>query len=256
MTATPRQDDARRSGDALDRAIDEAIEATRRVRLVDLRSQVLARLDNPVSEPPAPRFFVFRPALLPVAGAILLIIGVAITWRQVDTQLSRAGAPPVRTTAGNVSVPPAKTTTTSPAPALDGTMASATTVPPAPSPAAVAMTRRERRALSGENRIFASSWLATDELSRPATVAADTADTIIAGDNDLEPSLPGAPAGDLGDPIAPMPPPRPIVIPSIVAVPIVDAPPVSTLATPVSTLSTEDISRGRPDPGKTGGVRP
>ena len=253
MTATPRQDDARRSGDALDRAIDDAIEATRRVRPVDLRSQVLARLDPSAPEPPAPRFFVFRPALLPVAGAILLVIGVAITWRQVDTQLSRAGAPPVRTTAGNVSVPPARTaTTTSPAPAWDGTMAGATTVPSAPSAAAAALVRRERRALSGENRIFASSWLAMDELSRPATVAADT---VIAGD-DLEPSLPGAPAGDLGDPIAPMPRPRPIVIPSIVAVPIVDAPPVSTLATPVSTLSTEDISRGRPDPGKTGGVRP
>lgn len=253
MSVTPQQDDARRTDDALDLVIDCAIESALSVRPVDLRSQVLARLDPSAPEPPAPRFFVFRPALVPVAGAILLVVAVAITWRHANTQLNRAGTSPVGTTAGRISPPPARTTTPpTGVAASDQTMAGATTIPSAQMSAAAAVARRQRRASAAGDRVFATSLLAMDSMSRPKAL---TADSVIAGD-DLEPSFPGAPAGNLGDPIAPMPRLRPIVIPPIVAVPIVDAPPVSTLATPVSTLSTDDISRGRPDPGKTGGIRP
>jgi hypothetical protein len=62
--------------------------------------------------------------------------------------------------------------------------------------------------------------------------------------------------GDLGDPIKPMPPLRPIVIRPIVSTPIVEAPPVSTLAPPIEVLPTVgEISRDPSDPGKPGGVR-
>jgi hypothetical protein len=254
MATDSRPDDARGAGDALDRAIDDALEASLRTGPVDLRAQVLARLDNPVDERPPGRFVLFHPALLPVAGAALVIIAVAVVWQQADSQLSRAGAPPARTNAARMSVPTVPTATTARSTAALVVIPARTTdVSPTPTFATAAPARSEHRPLRPDDRIVASSWLAMDGLSRPTFVAADR---VFAGDDDFEPFLPGAPAGDLGDPIAPMPQPLPIVIPPIVAAPIVDAPPVSTLATPVSTLSTDDISRGRTDPGKPGGVRP
>jgi hypothetical protein len=97
-----------------------------------------------------------------------------------------------------------------------------------------------------------------DRLSRPKGIAADA---VLADDDEPESFLPGAVGGDLGDPIKPIPRPRPVVIPPIVMAPIVtapiaDAPPVSTLATPVSTLSTDSSSRDQTGPGKSGGIRP
>jgi len=248
MTANSRHDNTGRDDDALERVIDDALEATLRAGAVDLRSRVLARLDTPVEEQASPRFVLFRPALVPVAGVVLLVVGVAFTWRLVDGQLSRAGAPPAR-----------PVTTARSAPGPSGTPAgmprAAAGVSPAASVAAAAPDGERRHAAPGgaDARIFAASWLAMDSASRPKAVAADSA---IAGDEDAEPSFPGAPAGNLGDLIAPMPKLRPIVIPPIVAAPITDAPPVSTLATPVSTLSTDDRSRDRTDPGKPGGLRP
>jgi len=84
---------------------------------------------------------------------------------------------------------------------------------------------------------------------------------VVAPDEEPEPFLPGAPGWNLGEPIKPIPRPRPVAIPPLVAAPvvvapIVDAPPVSTLATPVSTLSTDNSSRDQTGPGKSGGVRP
>jgi hypothetical protein len=92
-----------------------------------------------------------------------------------------------------------------------------------------------------------------DALSRPKGLADDS---VTAGEEVSESFLPGATAGDLGEPIRPIPRPRPIVIPPIVTAPIADAPPVSTLATPAGTLSGDNSSRDRTDPGKLGGVRP
>jgi hypothetical protein len=250
MASTSRRDDARRDGDALDRAIDNALEESLRAGPVNLRAQVLARLDDPVAARPSVRFVLFRPALLPVAGAALVVIAVALAWQQTDRQLSRAGAPPVRTNVARMSTPTAPTASSTTA--SIGATARTADVSPAPTFATVARAGSQRRALRRDDRIFASSWLAMDGLSRPTPAATDRA---IAGD-DTEPYLPGAPAGDLGDPIAPMPRTRPIVIPPIVAAPIVDAPPVSTLAQPVGTVSTDEATRDRTDPGKPKGVRP
>ena len=83
------------------------------------------------------------------------------------------------------------------------------------------------------------------------------ADIVIPGDDaELASTLPGAMGGDLGDPIKPLPPLRLLVIPPIVVAPILEAPPVSTLAPTVSTIPTVgEIPRDPSDPGKPGGVR-
>jgi hypothetical protein len=113
--------------------------------------------------------------------------------------------------------------------------------------------------VSRNNRVFAASLLEMDALSRPKGIAA--AGTVTADEDEPESFLPGAVGGDLGDPIRPIPRPRPVAIPPLVAAPIVvapivSAPPVSTLATPASTLSIDNSSRDQTGPGKSGGVRP
>lgn len=255
MTADPQRDDARQVDDPIDRAIDDALRAALRSSPVDLRARVLARLEEPVESSRAPRWLTLHPALVPVAGAILLAVGVTVTWQYANDRLARAGTP--RPTAGLARTAPVTV------PALSGTpgnaevravvpTAGAGSAQPTAPIATPARPARAGRALETDTRVFAASWLAMDALGEPALAAAER---VLTGD-EAEPSLPGAPAGDLGDPIRPMPTPPPIVIPPIHTTPIVDAPPVSTLAQPVSTLSSSEISRDPTGPGKPGGVRP
>jgi hypothetical protein len=251
------RDDGRRDGDALDRAIDDALGMVLRDSPRDLRTHVLARLEEPVDDRPSRLLSFFRPALLPVAGAALIVLAVAVSWWQVDDQLRRAGAGRGRAAAGRVDQQRASSTVAERGHASVGMPIPAGEMSKAPSRAPITV-QRERRNASDDDRIFASSWLAMDALSRPKGIAADT---VIADADESESFLPGAIGGDLGDPIKPIPRPRPIVIPPIVAAPIVatpivDAPPVSTLATPVSTPSDDNSSRDRTGPGKPGGVLP
>lgn len=256
MTAGSRRDDDLEPGDRLDRAIDETLGVAMHAHAVDLRERVLARLDEPDAVPPARWRFVLRPALLPAAGAALLIIGVALTWQHVDNTLARIGAPrPVPTVARTrPPAPPASKTTAGAAgapvtPAGSGARAAL----PDSTLAAVALSR-ERRLPVADHRIAAASVLEMDAMSAPAKVGADI---VIPGDDaELASTLPGAMGGDLGDPIKPLPPLRLLVIPPIVVAPILDAPPVSTLAPTVSTIPTVgEIPRDPSDPGKPGGVR-
>ena len=90
MARTDRQDEARRTGDALDRVIDEAVEAALRAGPVDLRAQVLARLDEPADSPRPRRMWLSSPALLPVAGTLLMMAGVGILWQHANEQLGQA----------------------------------------------------------------------------------------------------------------------------------------------------------------------
>jgi hypothetical protein len=252
MTGNSGRDDSRRNGDALDRVIDDALETVLRGGPGDLRARVLARLDESVDERPSRMFRFLRPAMLPVAGVLLIVGGVALGWWRVDGQLSSAGAgQSVASTARAGRPRPSSTVAAAGRPS---------TGVPAPSgetsavPAGVAAPAgRERRAASPNDRIFASSWLDMDALSRPKGIAADS---VTAGDDDSDSILPGAVAGDLGDPIRPIPRLRLIAIPPILTAPIADAPPISTLAEPAGTLSGDNNSRGRTDPGKPGGVRP
>jgi hypothetical protein len=234
MPTTDRQDNARQTGDRLDRVIDEAIESALRAGPVDLRSQVLARLDEPVGGRPS-RLPGFPPALLPVAGALIMMAGVTILWQHADQQLSQATSRRGSTRAAYA---------TAPAPA-DRPVAQVASAEPVGAPdRAGAAHPRDRREAKTEK---APAWLETDS---DQTAVAPAAPLAAAAPD--EPDLPGAPAGDLGDPIAPMPKLRPIAIQPLATPPIPDAPPISTLSMPVSTL-TDEVSRDRQDPGKPGG---
>jgi hypothetical protein len=186
---------------------------------------------------------------------VLIVVGVSVSWWQVDEQLRWAGSGRWTASSGRTSGPSAAGTLAQKVPAS----------PAAPDPGGEALSSpspaegRKSQAASRNDRIYAASLLEMDALSRPKGIAA--AGTVIADEDEPESFLPGAIGGNLGDPIRPIPRPRPIVIPPlvatpIVAAPIVDAPPVSTLATPVSTLSIDNSSRDQTGPGKSGGVRP
>ena len=250
--------------DALDRAIAAALAAELRGGPGDLRTKVLARLEEPVEDRPS-RWWstLLRPALLPAAGAVLIVVGVAVSWWQVDDQLDRIGSGRYLGDARLASRSPASGTVarggSSAADVRIPAGAPATSASPAASREPQAAGRRPPVGTRGGDRVFAASLLEMDALSRPKGIAA--AGTVIADDDEPASFLPGALGGDLGDPIRPIPRPRPVAIPPLVAAPIVvapivDAPPVSTLATPAGTLSRDSSSRDQTGPGKSGGVRP
>jgi hypothetical protein len=258
MTGSLGPNDSRPDGDALDRAIDDALRAALRGGPGDLRTKVLARLEEPVEDRPSRWSTLLRPAMLPVAGAVLIVLGVAVSWWQVDEQLRRAGSGRGAASSARTSGPSAAGTAATRGAAPQAAPSVADNASPVSQLAAGPDSGR-RRGTRGADRIFAASLLEMDALGRPKGIAA--AGTVIADDDEPEPFLPGALGGDLGDPIKPIPRPRLVVIPTLVAAPIVtapivDAPPVSTLATPVSTLSIDNSSRDQTGPGKSGGVRP
>jgi len=258
MTGDIEPDRGGPKNDALDRAIDEAIRAELRGGPGDLRARVLARLDEPVEDRPSRWSFVLRPALLPAAGVLLIVAGVAISWWRVDQQLSLAGRGQARATVARAARPlPSPGSAAARGPSSLSARAESGAASPA-STAAASPAGDSRRQSPRGGRVFAASLVAMDAASRPKGVAADAT---VTPDEEPDPFLPGAPGWNLGEPIKPIPRPRPVAIPPLVAAPvvvapIVDAPPVSTLATPVSTLSTDNSSRDQTGPGKSGGVRP
>ncbi len=273
MTGSFGPDDSRPDGDALDRAIDDALRTVLRGGPGDLRATVLARLEEPV-EDRASRWWstLLRPALLPAAGAVLIVVGVTVSWWRVDDQLGRIGSgryladarqPSRPLASGTVerggSSAGAPATSASPAASREPQAALRLTARSVEGVRSGQASRRPPVGTRGTDRIFAASLLEMDALSRPKGIAA--AGTATADEDEPESFLPGAVGGDLGDPIRPIPRPRPVAIPPLVAAPIVvapivDAPPVSTLATPAGTLTRDSSSRDQTGPGKSGGVRP
>lgn len=259
MTAGSSGDDFGRPGDALDGTVDEALGSAMRAHTVDLRDRVLARIDEPAGASPTWRRFVLRPALLPAAGAVLLVVGVVLTWQHVDGTLSRIGS---RQPVGSIARPGHAR---SPAPLGKSATVPAPEAPPsatrerASTPGSAIAAARPApvpRTAATEGRVAAASVFQMDAMSAPSSVGAET---VIAGDDAKTAGqpVPGAIGGDLGDPITPIPTPPPIVIPPISLVPIVEAPPVSTLTPPVSTVPTVgEIPRDPSGPGKSGGDRP
>ena len=282
-------------GDPIDRLIDAGLRGmTTQAEPADLRARVLARLEGNVTAVRERRLvlststrgdshdrlsrdvaggarsalspagtttlrYVWREGLRPAcAVAAIAVLGVALgvgwwQWGRPSTSRpdGRSASAAARTgEAASASLPP-----------VNAPQARAS-APRAVSQSGAADRGRNVPAFgSGAGQGFVSARLATP---RPGAVnrfgfagSWASADLVVDLDDSPGPHFPGAPVGEAGDPIVLMPPPRPIVIPPLVAVPIADAPPVSTLATPVSTLSnTTDVSRDRPDPGKTGGRLP
>ncbi len=250
MNGTDRHDDARRTGDALDRIIDEAVEATLRAAPVDLRSPVLAALDEASALPGAEgrrRSWRLRPALLPAVGALLLVAGVAVLWERADRQLS----PPRPHAAPSAAARLRPGPSSRPEPAPPRAASAREARPSVPGPARV-QAAGARRPAPQDARLRAASFL---EMDAAADTARATGASVVLADgaNSGERALPGAPAGDLGDPIAPMPGPSPIVIRPISTPPIDVAPPVSTLGTPIG-APTDAAARDPQDPGKPGGM--
>lgn len=70
-----------------------------------------------------------------------------------------------------------------------------------------------------------------------------------------EPYSPGAPAGDLGDPLQPLPVPPPIAIPPITQSPIEAGALISDVSRPVTEFTTDDTEPGARsrDAGRSGG---
>lgn len=244
MTGHEREDGAGQAADAVDRLIDEAVAASldSLARPVELREKVLARLEHhPEQEDHGWRLraLVLRPALLPALGALLLVAGVATLWERADRQLSTSSSPgAIARRAPAVERPDARETVRTQPPAVARDDAR----PPEPRRSSPAGPRPASQA----TRVFAAaSLLDMDAAASPVPT--------LSADSDASASLPGAPAGNLGDPISPMPRPRPISIDPLATPPIEMAPPISTLGKPVSTLA-DEAGRDPLDPGKPGGL--
>jgi hypothetical protein len=258
MTGREREDGGRQLADAIDLAIDEAVARSLNAGPVELRETVLAQLECVHEARAAWRVpaIVLRPALLPVLGALLMVAAVATLWQRADRQLSIPSPPAAgaqrthggRPTAADNLAPRAAAVTDA-APRAGSTTR---TLPGCRAgeggDSCAAPARPQAARARGETRVYAASLLEMDAASSPTGLRGDE-------DEDLPgAAMPGAPAGELGDPIAPMPRPRPIVIHPIATPPIEVAPPVSTLGNPVSTLA-DETGRGPQDPEKPGGVR-
>ncbi len=226
------------SGDEADRLIDEALRALTAGPARDLRADVLARLD----QEPARRFTAWGLVPSPAfASAVLLGVAIAAgTWLWTSTREVRPLAGPG---AGAAAQPASR-----PAPSLARHVA-----PPEAQSIPVGDLRAHatpaRMAPLGAGRPSAATALG-------AGSAWASADLVVDLDESPGPHLPGAPVGDLGEPIAPLPRPQPISIRPITPLPIVTAPPVSDMAAPVSALSDDLIARDWLLPGKSGGSHP
>jgi hypothetical protein len=197
----------------LERLLDEALRAEAQASPVDLRAKVLGALDDGQR---APANFRLRWAFA-VAAAAALVLAVFVA-RQAGV---REGAGRVAENRPLRSAPLAAGHAIAPAAGQpDGALALA---------AASSRTRRATR-------------IAWDDEPRVAEAAPDP----------NEPFLPGAPAGELGDPLKPLPSP-----PLISFTPITSAPQVSDYARPVTDFPADTQTPGVPTgtTGQSGGTR-
>jgi hypothetical protein len=241
MTAGRDGEDGRRPGDAIDQAIDQALRAEIEAGGIDLRQRVLGAIDEPAAPSRPWLRFVLRPAMLPAAGALLIVAAVALTWQHVDRTLARIGtrqqatavvaARPGAADARSSLVPRPSSRVPRPSSPVPAAAIARVTFPPLPAAAG---------RVTGAAIVSPESALAEEEADQP---------------------VPGAMGGDLGDPIRPIPLPRPLVLrplvhAPIVAEPIAAAPPVSTLVQPADAVPTVgEVSRDPAGPAKLGGER-
>jgi hypothetical protein len=212
----------------LDRLVDEALgEMSAQPAPPSVKARVMAAWDERGARVPEPkRAFQWRPLpplLRPaaaLAGSLVIVLGVFFGWQyaRTDRQLDTADRLPAPDTAAR----------TNPV---------AAPVPPLPEAPAAAADAINARPVEPPAR------------RRPRYVTVELPVEQVA---DLGPHLPGAPAGDLGDPIAPIPGPAPITI-----APIETARPISEFARPVTEFPADNqppAGEGA-EAGKSGGLR-
>ena len=212
----------------LDRLLDATLLEIARPPAVDLRARVLAGLDGrPQPERPW-TLAAWRPAVALTSVAALLI-GASVIWWQVTHQAGRDGQRPPAVASTAASRP-------SPGGAVVPVVAGAGTEFASNLPAAV----EDKPARSGQRRPRSRYVLVEWPVEK------ETADAA------LGPHLPGAPAGELGDPMQPLPRRPPIAI-----TPITVAPPISEISRPVTDFPASDSPPAAPtgEAAPTGGPR-
>jgi len=220
--ATPDADER------LDRLVDEALrEVSAQPPAATVKARVMAAWDerhattegagNPASSwwtAPA----LLRPAAA-LAGSLAIVLGVFLAWQHVNRQFDALDRHPASSTTARTQPPAGTPVHPVQQNAKAGTAAQET-------PPAASSNRRRSRYVTVE-------W--------PVEQVAE-----------LGPHLPGAPAGELGDRVAPMPGPPPLSI-----APIETTPSVSDIARPVTEFPAENqppAGEGA-DAGKSGGPR-
>ena len=238
---------SRETDERLDALVEEALREIARPAAADVKPRVMAewdehslpfRLRKPRSRPWSPPPPFLKPAAA-LAGALVIVIAMFVTWQQADRSLQeaeRAREQP-RTagssggageTADKPQVPP-------------GGVAERTA---APEDAAATIPRAATPDPSLERRSAARR-------SRPRPPALEWPVEELATAEEFG-SMPGAPAGELGDAFASMP-----RRPAIEIAPIVPAPTIAAMARPVTDFPTDDQPPGTPaaDPGNSQGER-
>lgn len=239
-------DDARRSGggadderDELDLLIDGALDQMGGGgQPIDVRARVLARLGTQPGAEPVP--WAARAAWRPAAavGAVALVLAlaaVAVSRLMVDRVGSAAGS---RSVAARTD--PAAS---APGPVREDAML----VQPAPPHTHAEPPGRRRRPLTGalQDASVGSAADTTELEHEPANAVAR-----------LGLTLPGAPAGNPGEPIPAIPAPPPVVIPAIAPAPIAIVFTVGELGTPLGILPITEPAKVITNIEKSGGTSP
>lgn len=223
--------------EALDALLDEALRATAQpAGGVDLREHVLAAIEGRERAPQlSSRGAAWRRPAAALAGAMVILFVMFLAWPRHDRGSDRAAGNEIAAPAGVMPAQPAGQAAGPTPGSVAGEAGRAAAAPPT---TARASGGRTRRASSAEA-------VGPEETSTPVEAYAGG------------PHLPGAPAGQLGDPLQPLPLPPPIAIAPIAQAPIASALPLSDIARPVTEFPSEnELPEAQPrSSGPTGGNR-
>lgn len=222
-----------------ERLLDDVLREVAQPAAVELKARVMAAIDDAgrrttANERPA-WVRAWRPAVAFGAAAALVIVVLAALWPPGTRapRQQRAGTPAplqARAEAPALMQPAAGT------PGTRETGAEITVLQAGAGTPGSLRSRARAATASTAARVQASP-----QVEEPAT----------------GPHLPGAPAGDLGDPLAPMPAPPAIAFAPIAQGPIASAPPVSDMSRPVTDFPADTASSDVPvrTTGQSGGTR-
>ncbi len=225
----------------LERILDEALRAaTAPTPPVDLRARVIAAIDRDeaLGAESTRRVVPWRPAVA-LTGVVALAVTILVVSRPGE-QAGRGGDAH-------------GTTATATAPQAAAPHPAPTTEEP-PDVAGIARGTAAASRPSGVGRTTAGrAWLQRLRQPIPGAEAAVVPEEHLAAA--AESYMPGAPAGELGDPLQPLPVPPPITIVPITQQPIEAGALISQVSRPVTEFTTDDTQPGARsrDAGRSGG---